>query len=256
MAKSHEPPPGRGDIPPRRSGAGRRRPARPAAPRSGARRRRTLLVGGPALVVVAVVVAVAVVLSSSGSSVSAVSWHTPAGVAVYGKLGPEGVPLEVGPELGAPNAGLTGAIIDGVRCNSSEQTVYHHHVHLAIFIDGTPRSVPLGVGMVAPVQVSDHFAASATCFYWLHVHAQDGIIHIESPQTANYVLAQAFDIWHQALSATRIGRYHGAVTAFVNGKRWTGDPGQIPLTEKAQIVLDLGTPVVAPPPISWRKTGL
>lgn len=25
------------------------------------------------------------------------------------------------------------------------------------------------------------FIASGTCFYWLHTHAADGIIHVESP---------------------------------------------------------------------------
>ena len=42
----------------------------------------------------------------------------------------------------------------------------------------------------------------------------------------------------------------------VDGKAWTGDPGQIPLGEHTQIVLNLGGPIVTPPAIDWGKTQL
>ncbi|MGH9115562.1 MAG: hypothetical protein ACRDWW_06985, partial [Acidimicrobiales bacterium] len=97
---------------------------------------------------------------------------------------------------------------------------------------------------------------SNTCLYWLHVHAQDGIVHIESPIAKTFELGQVFDIWHQALSSTQIGPYTGKVTATVNGTPWTGNPAQILLNEHTQIVLNLGGPAVTPPPISWSGTGL
>jgi hypothetical protein len=148
-----------------------------------------------------------------------------------------------------------------VQCNSTEQLAYHHHAHLVIFTNGQTRPVPLGIGMVPPAIVQqspqgDFATGSQTCLYWLHVHAQDGIIHIESPVAKNYLLAQFFGVWKQPISATQIGPYTGHVTATVNGVPWSGDPGQIPLTEHAQIVLNLGGPVVAPPPINWSATGL
>ncbi len=262
----------RPDIPARRKDAGRggvRPPAgsgnagRRAAQQQSKRRRRLLTVGVPVAVVVVVAVIVAVIVSGGGGSSgpSAVGWATPSGAKVYGAKGPEGIPLELGPPLAPANQGLTGVVTDGVQCNSSEQLVYHHHVHVAIFVNGQPRSIPYGVGMVPPVQVSKtpsgNFAdGSSTCLYWLHVHAQDGVVHIESPQSANYVLAQAFGVWRQPLSSTRLGPDTGKVTAFVDGKRWTGDPGQIKLAEHAQIVLDLGTPIVQPPPVDWSGTKL
>jgi hypothetical protein len=145
--------------------------------------------------------------------------------------------------------------------HSSEQLAYHHHVLLAIFINGQPRSVPLAIGMVPPVILTNapggQFAGgSDTCLYWIHVHAQDGIIHLESPQPGNFLLAQFFDIWHQAIWETRIGRYTGKVTATVNGKTWPGDPSKIPLAEHTQIVLNLGGPAVSPPPVNWKATQL
>lgn len=216
-----------------------------------------------------VLIAVVVILVSSGGGSSnkvntkqpAINYTLPNGIKVYGKLGPENVPLEVGPQLAVANAGLTGQPIDGIQCNSSEQLAYHHHVHLSIFINGAPRSVPLGVGMVPPAEVQQsaqgNFAVgSATCLYWTHVHAQDGIIHLESPLAKNFEVGQIFGVWNQPLSSTQIGPYKGHVTATVNGVPWTGDPSQIALTEHAEIVLNLGTPVISPPPIDWSGTGL
>jgi hypothetical protein len=199
--------------------------------------------------------------SSGGSKQAAVNYKTSSGAKVYGTLGPEGVPLQLGTPLAAPNTGLTGAPVDGIQCNTTEQLTYHHHAHLAIFINGQMRPVPLGIGMVPPATVQQtsagNFATgSQTCLYWLHVHAQDGILHIESPAPKTYELAQFFGIWHQALSSNQIGPYKGTVTATVDGKPWSGDPGQIPLNEHAQVVLNLGGPVVTPPPISWSGTGL
>jgi hypothetical protein len=216
-------------------------------------------------IVVAIVAVVVVLVTTSGGSTkkssAAVNWTAPSGVKVYGALGPEGVPLEVGPELGPPNTGLTSAGVDGITCTPSEQLAYHIHVHLAIFINGQPRSVPVATGMVAPAQVVQessgaYYAEGSSCLYWLHVHAQDGIVHIESPEAKTLELGQFFDIWHQTLSSAQIGQYKGTVTATVNGKPWTNSPTLIPLISHSQIVLNLGGPVVTPPPISWSGTSL
>lgn len=262
--KRNVPPRGgaRRDSPARRPGTARARPTR----RSGGTRRRRYLYASTAVVVAAVVAVIVALTATSGSSgvnkhSAAIGYTRANGTKVYGKLGPENVPLEVGPALASPNAGLTGAPIDGIQCNTNEQLVYHHHVHIAIFVDGKPYSIPPGVGMVPPVQVTNtsrgSFAdGSGTCLYWVHVHAQDGIVHIESPETRNFELGQFFDIWHVPLGADGIGSHKGHVTATVNGVPWTGRPQQIPLQEDDQIVLNVGGPVVAPPPISWSGTGL
>jgi hypothetical protein len=218
--------------------------------------------------VIAIIVVVVALLATSGGGSSsglakqpAINYTTASGVKVYGGLGPEQVPTQLGTPLAAANTGLTGAPIDGVQCNTQEQLTYHHHIHLAIFVNGQLRPVPLGVGMVPPAIVEQSSAGnfatgSQTCLYWLHVHAQDGIIHIESPTPRTYILAQFFGIWHQPLSSTQIGASKGHVSATVNGKPWAGDPGEIPLNEDSQIVLNLGGPTVTPPPIVWKGTGL
>ena len=247
----------------------RERPPRPVGTRSrarqpGRRRRRAAAEIAAVLLVAGAITAFATSWgpSSTGApSSQAVGFATPAGIPVYGPLGPEKVPLEIGPALAPPNVGLTGATIDGIGCNASEQLVYHHHVHLAIFVDGRPYSLPLGVGMVAPVIAEDtpagEFAlGSQRCLYWAHVHAQDGIVHIESPEARAFTLGQVMDIWHVVLAPGQLGSFSGVVTATVNGQPWPGNPASIPLDQHAQIVLNVGAPIIAPPPISWAGTGL
>ncbi len=81
----------------------------------------------------------------------------------------------------------TGKDVDGISCQTNEQTIFHIHAHLTIFVNGTPRQVPAGIGIPgAQAQSSARgpFISGGTCFYWLHTHAADGIIHIESRSSA------------------------------------------------------------------------
>jgi hypothetical protein len=174
-------------------------------------------------------------------------------------LGPEGIPLEKGPPL-APAATTTqGATVDGVRCEAQEQVVYHIHAHLQVYLDGKPRALPAAIGMVGPVSEQTPygpFYGAQQCYYFLHTHASDGIIHIESPSVRIYTLGNFFDEWNQPLSSTQVAGDKGKVTAFVDGKPWTKDPRAIPLVPHASIQLDVGPPVVAPHQISWSGTNL
>jgi hypothetical protein len=153
----------------------------------------------------------------------------------------------------APATAATGQTVDRIQCQTSEQVAYHIHAHLAIFVDGQGRTVPYGIGIPNP-QVDNSsgepFVVGGSCFYWLHTHTTDGVIHIESPDQRTYTLGNFFDIWGQPLSATQVGGDRGSVTAYVNGQRYTGDPRQIPLTAHAVIQLNVGTDV-APRPYTF-----
>jgi hypothetical protein len=153
----------------------------------------------------------------------------------------------------APGTAATGQTVDGVQCQTSEQVAYHIHAHLAIYVDGRSQAVPYGIGIPNP-QVDNSsgepFVVGGSCFYWLHTHTTDGVIHIESPDQRTYTLGNFFDIWGQTLSATQVGSNKGAVTAYVNGQRYTGDPRQITLTPHAVIQLNVGTDV-APKPYTF-----
>ena len=169
-----------------------------------------------------------------------------AGLVLYSRLGSS-------PTSGAAGGPGTRQTIDGIQCQTSEQVAYHIHAHLAILANGQQRTVPLGIG-IPDAQTENTtagpFAVSGSCFYWLHSHATDGVIHIESPDQRTFTLGDWFDIWGQTLSTTRVAGDSGAVIAYVNGQRYTGDPRSIQLTAHAVIQLDVGTDA-APRPYTF-----
>src|SRR6202011_2527416 len=113
----------------------------------------------------------------------------------------------------------TGQTVDGIQCQTMEQLVYHIHAHLAVFVDGAPKAIPYGIGIAPPrqiVQTPEGLAvASGACFYWLHSHTADGIIHVEAPVQRIFTLGNYFDIWRQPLSSHQVGPARGRVTAFL-----------------------------------------
>jgi hypothetical protein len=144
----------------------------------------------------------------------------------------------------------TGATVDGIACQTSEQVAYHIHAHLTIYVSGVRQVVPAGVGIPGPQQVVNGFVEGGKCLYWLHTHDTTGVIHIESPARRVYTLGQLFDIWGWPLSGTQVGGASGHVTVFLNGKRFAGDPRSIKLTPHAVIQLDVGK-VISPQPFTF-----
>jgi hypothetical protein len=176
-----------------------------------------------------------------------------------GHLGPEGVPIPAARPLARANAPAPGDRVDGISAAPLEQLAFHIHAHVTVFIDGVPRLIPYGVGIAPPLEVEPTvrglFALGGAAFFWLHTHASDGIIHIESPIERTYTLGNFFDIWNEPLGPEQVGPANGQVTAFFNGRRYFGNPRDIPLLAHAQIQLDVGRPLVAPESIHF-PTGL
>jgi hypothetical protein len=100
------------------------------------------------------------------------------------------------------------------------------------------------------------YVEQGSCFYYLHTHAADGTIHIESPVQRTYTLGEFFDEWGQPLSASQAGPARGKVTVLVNGRVFQGSPRDVPLGSHENLQLEVGTPLVAPETISWSGTGL
>ena len=102
-----------------------------------------------------------------------------------------------------------------------------------MFDNGQARSTP-GRNRNPRLQVvqttEGPVASGGQCIYWLHTHAPDGVIHVESPTQRIYTLGDFFDEWHQPLSANQVGDVKGKVSAIVNGKPWTKSIRAIPLT--------------------------
>jgi hypothetical protein len=174
-----------------------------------------------------------------------------------GPVGPEAISIPNAPVLTTTVTDAGGSPVDGVSCDTSEQVVYHIHVHLTVFAHGAQQQIPFGIGIPDPQQqatAQGPFVVSGSCFYWLHTHAADGIIHVESPTHRTYTLGQFFDIWGQPLSTTRVGPATGTVVAFYNGKQYLSDPRDIPLTPHANVQLDVGSPLVGPVTVStWGQ---
>jgi len=142
--------------------------------------------------------------------------------------------------------------VNGISCDALESTIFHIHVHLAIFFDGVEQSIPFGVGIGQPWQVSDSdqgpFVDDGACFYWMHTHTEDGVIHIESPVRRSFTLGDFFAVWQEPLSASQVGPQQGQVITYVNGQRDPTNPPDIRLTSHQRIQLDVGADV---PPYSF-----
>ena len=174
-------------------------------------------------------------------------------------LGPEGIPLESGPDLAPAATTRQGATVDGVQCAPVEQLDYHIHSHLQVYVNGESRALPGAIGLIGPVAQQTpygQFYGAQQCYYWLHTHTSDGVIHIESPSARIYTIGNFFNEWNQPLSRTQVAGDKGKVTAFLNDKPWTQSPTAIPLRPHASIQLDVGSPVVPPHQISWAGTSL
>jgi hypothetical protein len=169
------------------------------------------------------------------------------------------IPLEAGADLAPASTTTQGATVDGIQCAPAEQLDYHIHSHLQVYVDGKPRALPGAIGLVGPVAQQTAFGpfyGAQGCYYWLHTHTSDGVIHVESPSQRVYTLGNFFDEWRQPLGRTQVAGDKGQVTAFVNGKPWKKDPRAIPLVPHAVIQLDVGSPSVPPQPLSWAGANL
>jgi hypothetical protein len=260
----------------RNSRDSRRRALEEARQAQQRRKRRLRLAawGGAVVVVAGAGLGLGLGLSGSGSGSGSVTSAGSGSAASYGPLsslgpltaapapgalGPENVPIPSAPMLAGTSAATAGQAIDGIGCETSEQTVFHIHTHLTIFVDGQQRQVPAGIGIpgaVAQQTQAGPFIDSGSCFYWLHTHAADGIIHIESPVQRTYTLGEFFDEWGQPLSPSQVGSAHGKVTVIVNGQVFKGNPRDVPLGSHENLQVDVGTPLVAPETINWSSTGL
>jgi hypothetical protein len=177
--------------------------------------------------------------------------------------GYEGIAMPIGPKLATLANAATGQTVDGVQCQAGEQLVSHVHTHLTIFVNGQARVIPYGIGVpgAQAVQTADGaYVETGSCFYWLHTHQEDGIIHVESPSaTLTFTLREFFAEWGIPLSADQVGPATGKLTVFfaAPGKKvgiYKGNPANLPLGDHYQIQIDVGTPIVKPVDITnWAQ---
>ncbi len=151
-----------------------------------------------------------------------------------------------------PSATATAALVDpnyppvdGVPCDALEHTVNHYHAHVTYYINGSQVKPPANIG------IGGSNPYNPSCFYWLHTHAADGIIHIEAPAKRTFTLGNFFDIWGQKFSTLQyppeLDQPGGpGWQIYVNGKLVSGDFHNIVLQSHMLITLAYNTPNVKP----------
>jgi hypothetical protein len=154
------------------------------------------------------------------------------------------VGTDVFPE-GDTSTGGQGQTINGIRCAKSLSPVFHHHVHLSLFVNGEQIAIPRGTGMENPS--NGNYIYHAECFYFLHTHDETGIVHMEAPVSGFYSLHDYFYLWGEPLSLDNVAGYTGTITVFINGVQQSVDPRTIQFSPFEEITLEVGSPVVPPP---------
>jgi hypothetical protein len=122
-----------------------------------------------------------------------------------------------------------GRAIGTLRCTKSGTAFA---VHVELFAKRRVVIVPPGIG------------AGPQCSYPLRTTAPTGVVHVAR---RGLTLGDLFRVWGRRLSASRLLSFPGKVSVFVAGRRWHGEPGAVPLTKHAQIVVETGG-YVAPHP--------
>jgi hypothetical protein len=122
-------------------------------------------------------------------------------------------------------------------------------VHVEVFGDNRVVIVPAGIGVRPPVRLSEGRISSAGCYGSLVTLDPTGLVLVRPGSHVS--LSDLFRAWGEPLSPRRVTSFRTPqsrpVTVFVDGRRWNGQPGRVPLTRHAEIVLEAG-PHVPPHP--------
>jgi hypothetical protein len=98
--------------------------------------------------------------------------------------------------------------------------------HVELFAEKLVLLLPAGIG-TAP-----------HCSYDIRTTQPTGVVEFAPGRQPT--IGDLFIVWGQPLSARRIASFRGAVTAWVDGKRWHGDVRAIPLRRHSEIVIEVG----------------
>jgi len=159
-----------------------------------------------------------------------------------------------------PTPGPTA--VAGIPCDSLEHTQVHYHAALQVMYQGNVVNLPDNIGIMT------NSSGNSTCFYWLHVHANDkNVIHIESPASRTFTLGQFIAVWanwaklngdpvpsldstHVTTIALTTGQALATYIDLQDGKGpqlFTGDPNSIVLKSHEVITLEITPPQVPTP---------
>lgn len=156
------------------------------------------------------------------------------------------IPVGRGPEFRLPAVSEDVARrrpLDGLSCTRVQSRAYA--IHLELYGRRLVAPIPAGIGIAPPQVHEGAYVRGGACWYPLRTYEPTGVVVVDSGHRVT--LGTLFDVWGQPLSGERVGRFRGAVSAFVGGHRWPGDPRAIPLSRHAEIVLETGGHVIPHP---------
>lgn len=187
-----------------------------------------------ALAAVSAVVLVAAVLAGCGaqSPPAAPAKQRRAGAGIPASLRAGERPIGRGKRFHPP---VTGAVPGA--CGPTLGPRIASHVELF----GADRVILIapGIGTAPPRHSVAGRITRARCFGSLVTLDPTGTVYARQGQ--RLTIADLFRAWGQPLSPTRIGSFTGGhVRVYVDGRIRHGSPRQVPLTEHAEIVLEIG----------------
>jgi hypothetical protein len=156
----------------------------------------------------------------------------------------EARPIGAGPRFHpAPTGGVVGRCARRLGARSA--------VHVEVFAANRVVIVPAGIGVRPPLTLSAGRITHARCYGTLVTLEPTGVVLVREDEPIP--LSSLFRSWGQPLSPSRLGSFVTSagtrVAVFVDGRRWRGAPGSVPLMSHAEIVLEVGPHV--PPHASF-----
>jgi hypothetical protein len=111
-------------------------------------------------------------------------------------------------------------------------------VHLELFAHGLVVLFPAGIGTRPPRRWVAGRIAGARCYGALATIDPTGLVLLRPGTRAT--VAGVFAAWGRPLATAGAAGFRGRIRAWVDGRRWRGRPGSIPLRRHAEIVLEVG----------------
>jgi len=213
------------------------RVAKEVAARSEASRRRRVQIGAAlgGLAIIAVVVVVIVLVSGGSSSES-----SSGGLTFHQNSVPADSQLALldTPPPWKPNYKQLPQRVQAMGLPGFNETTFHIHSHLEIFVDGKKVPIPANIGIDEATQFISP----------LHTHPTtpdnpEGTIHMEADQQYDFTLGQFMNVWGVKFSDSQIGSLKSQgdkkLQVYVNGQR-VNDPVNVVLQEHDIVVIGYG----------------
>ena len=156
----------------------------------------------------------------------------------------------------APPNPLEVTTLAGLQPEAKESLTFHVHAHLDVFVDGHSVLVPAGIGINVSDPAVKHgqwngdpayggiSQCAQPCISPLHTHDESGVIHTESATSTPNRLGQFFTEWGVALNDSCVGQYCAPATliaVYVDGKKLSGSAADVPLTDRKEIAVVIGS---------------